>query len=325
MQQLLIMPIKLTKLYLNLLSKFIKRDFTFCSMTVNKSHYRLNLNAILFSITISIILFSVKIYGWIVTGSVSLLSSLLDSGLDIIISVLNIMAIIYASKPADKDHKFGHRSIEDIVGLVQATFIASSAFFLVYEAINKIITPQDITNNITGIKVIIFSIFGTLAIILFQNHIAKKTKSIIVETDLLHYMSDFLLNIAVIISLYLAVKPGFSFIDPIIALIIAVYILRTAFKIGIRSFDNLMDHELPKAEHDRLVEIINNHEGVLGFHELKTRRSGNKKFIQLHIDVDANLNLRDAHLIADDLEEKLGQDDDAEIIAHLDPVEVTNS
>lgn len=292
---------------------------------MHHAHHKLNLNAILFSITISIILFSVKIYGWIVTDSVSLLSSLLDSGLDIIISVLNIMALIYANKPADDDHKFGHRSIEDIVGLVQATFIASSAFFLVYEAIHKIISPQDITNSILGIKIIIFSVFGTLAIILFQNHIAKKTKSIIVESDLLHYMSDFLLNIAVIISLYLAVKPGFSLIDPIIALIIAVYILRTAFKIGMRAFDNLMDHELPETEHNKLVEIINNHEGVLGFHELKTRRSGNKKFIQLHIDIDANLNLRDAHLIADSLEAKLSQDDDAEVIAHLDPVEVKNS
>ena len=276
-------------------------------MTVNKTHYRLNLNAILFSITISIILFSVKIYGWIVTNSVSLLSSLLDSGLDVIISVLNIMAIIYANKPADEDHKFGHRSIEDIVGLIQATFIASSALFLVYEAMHKITTPQNITNNVIGIKIIIFSIFGTLAIILFQRHIAKKTKSIIVETDLLHYMSDFLLNIAVIISLYLAVKPGLNLIDPFIAIIIAIYILRTAVKIGLRAFDNLMDHELPEAEHNKLVEIINNHEGVLGFHELKTRRSGNKKFIQLHIDVDANLNLREAHLIADSLEAKLGQ------------------
>ena len=235
------------------------------------------------------------------------------------------MAIIYASKPADDDHKFGHRSIEDIVGLVQTTFIASSALFLVYEAINKIITLKKSQITLLVLKIVIFSIFGTLAIILYQNHIAKKTKSIIVETDLLHYMSDFLLNIAVIISLYLAVKPGFGFIDPIIAIIIAAYILRTALKIGMRSFDNLMDHELPEAEHNKLVEIINNHKGVLSFHELKTRRSGNKKFIQLHIDIDANLNLRDAHLIADSLEAKLSQDDDTEVITHLDPIEVKAS
>ncbi|MBT4989476.1 MAG: cation diffusion facilitator family transporter [Rickettsiales bacterium] len=290
-------------------------------MTVNSEHHSLNIKAILFSISISLILIVAKIYGWIITDSVSLLSSLLDSGLDIIISILNISAIIYASKPADDDHKFGHRAIEDIVGLVQATFIASSSLFLIYEAINHFLHPTDITNNITGINIILFSTFGTLAIILYQRHIAKKTKSIIVETDLLHYMSDFLLNIAVMVSLYITINPSLRFVDPIIAILIAIVIFRSALKIGFRAFNNLMDHELPEYEHQKIVKIINNHPGIISFHELKTRRSGHKKFIQLHIEIDENLNLKDGHEIADSLEQALAlSDDDSEIIIHIDPV-----
>ena len=290
-------------------------------MTINSEHHSLNIKAILFSISISLILIVAKIYGWIITDSVSLLSSLLDSGLDIIISILNISAIIYASKPADDDHKFGHRAIEDIVGLVQATFIASSSLFLIYEAINHFLHPTDITNNITGINIILFSTFGTLAIILYQRHIAKKTKSIIVETDLLHYMSDFLLNIAVMVSLYITINPSLRFVDPIIAILIAIVIFRSALKIGFRAFNNLMDHELPEYEHQKIVKIINNHPGIISFHELKTRRSGHKKFIQLHIEIDENLNLKDGHEIADSLEQALAlSDDDSEIIIHIDPV-----
>ena len=259
------------------------------------------------------------------TDSVSLLSSLLDSSLDVIISLLNIAAIIYANKPADDDHRFGHRSIEDIVGLIQATFIASSSLFLIYEAINHFLHPANVTHNIEGIKIILISSLGTLAIILYQRHVAKKTKSLIVETDLVHYLSDFMLNIAVIVSLYLTTKPSLQIIDPIIAILIAIYILRTALKIGLRAFNNLMDHELPADEHKKIVRIIKSHPGVSSFHELKTRSSGHKKFIQLHIEINDNLSLKDAHEIADSLEEELIKNDpDSEIIIHLDPVSAYN-
>ncbi|MDG1287808.1 MAG: cation diffusion facilitator family transporter [Rickettsiales bacterium] len=287
-------------------------------------HHEMNIKAIALPIVLSIFLVGLKVYGWRETDSVSLLSSLLDSGMDILVSMMNLAAVLYAAKPADDDHRHGHTAIEDIVGLVQASFIAASGLFLFYEAVRRFMNPSEVQNPETGISVLLVSIVVPLAIVLYQRMTLKKTKSVVLEADSLHYMTDMLMNGLIIVSIYIASMEGLGLVDPILGTVIAGYILWSAGKIGGRAFNHLMDKEVPEAEYLKIVEIIDAYEGALDYHALKTRYSGSKMFVQMHLDVDASLNLRDAHDIADGLEAKLEEAfHDAEVIVHLDPKELS--
>lgn len=282
---------------------------------------KLNVSAILLPICVSLILFLMKSYGYFVTGSLTILTSLLDSLLDVIISSFNMMAVIYAAKPPDEDHSFGHNSIEDIVGLMQATFIASSAFFIFYKAVIDFVDPQPITHNEFGAWIMIASLGFASIIVIYQKIILAKTKSVVVESDMMHYLTDLLINGAIIISLFMASNPKFRLLDPILATIIASYVLISAFRIGKRSFNNLMDKELEEEEKDKILKLINQQTEIKGYHALKTRRSGNRVFVQMHIDLDQNLSLKSAHDIIDDLEKKIGEIWlEADVIIHTDPV-----
>ena len=281
---------------------------------------KLNRKAIILPIIISALLIIFKIYGFSQTNSVSILASLLDSVMDVVISLINITAIIYATKPADDDHKFGHNAIEDIVGLIQATFIATSALFIIYKATSNFSHAQTISNNMDGIAVMAISTAALFLIIAYQRITIKKTNSIIVKSDSLHYTSDILTNIVIIVSLIITTNPKLRLVDPILALLIASYIIYSAYEIGKKCFDNLMDKELEDKELKEIQQIIISLAGVKGYHKLKTRRSGNRIFIQTHIDIDKSLSFIQAHIITDKLEEDLlAKYQNSEIIIHSDP------
>jgi ferrous-iron efflux pump FieF len=286
-----------------------------------KKNNQLNVSAILLPIVISVILLLIKLYGYFITGSLSILSSFLDSFMDAFVSGLNMVAVIYASKPPDEDHPFGHNSIEDIVGLIQATFIATSAIFILYKAFDNIINPQIIENNIIGIWIMCISLILSLLIVIYQKYIIRKTSSVVVESDMMHYLTDVLVSGAIIISLFLASYPILGFMDPILASLIAFYILSAALRIGKRSFNNLMDKELSLSEQNKVKKIIANNKNVKGYHAFKTRRSGNRVFVQMHVDLDKNLNLLKAHDIIDELEHKIADLWlESDVIIHMDPV-----
>ncbi len=289
------------------------------------NHHAMNLKAIALPIGLSIILVALKAYAWEETDSVSLLSSLLDSVMDILISCLNLGAILYAAKPADDDHRHGHTAIEDIVGLVQASFITASGLFLFYEAAKRFIDPTEVQAPTLGVGVLVISMIIPLCIVIYQKMVLRKTKSVVLEADSLHYLTDLLMNGLIIVSILVASRQGLGWVDPLLAVCIGGYILYSAFEIGARSFNHLMDKEVPQKEFEEILEIIKSHKGTLGYHALKTRTSGSKKFIQLHIDVDANLSLRDAHDVAERLEHKLESAfHDAEVIVHIDPRELSS-
>lgn len=285
-----------------------------------KEHTALNKRAIYLSIGLSLFLVAIKAYAWLMTDSVSLLSSLLDSSLDVVVSTLNVMAVAYAAVPADEDHRFGHDSIEDIVGLVQAAFIGASALFLIYEASHRFTEPQPIQHAASGIIVLVISMLCALIIVLYERSVARRTGSLVVSADLLHYFSDFLVNASIILSLFLAAKPGWGMADPVIAVGIALYILQSAAKIGIRAFNNLMDRELPPEVLEEITRTLDGETAILGYHALKTRQSGSRRFIQLHLDMDESLSLKQAHEIGarirDAIIARIGE---AEIIIHEDP------
>lgn len=287
----------------------------------NHSHSAMNTKAIILSVTLSVVLVLMKSYAWTETDSVSVLTSLLDSGLDVMISALNLAAVIYAAKPADDDHSFGHSAIEDIVGLIQATFIAGSGLVVIYQAIMRFIDPQPVKESDTGIAIIGISILFALVIVIYQTIVARRTGSLVLKAELLHYASDLLLNAAIIVSLIIASMPQYSLVDPVLGLLIAAYIMRGAWQIGSGAFNNLMDRELEDDVRAEVMDKIANHKGIEGFHDFKTRRSGSRVFVQCHIEINSGISFMQAHEITDSLEEKILKVlPEAEIILHQDPV-----
>lgn len=272
------------------------------------------------SVATALLLVAVKLYTWWITSSVSILSSLMDSGLDALVSIVNLLAVRYALVPPDEDHRFGHTSAEDLAALFQALFISVSALFIGYHAVERIINPHPLAHETMGLAVMVFSILMTGALVLLQRYVVRRTGSIAIDADSFHYFSDLMVNSMVIVALLLAKYTGLLIADPLIGFAIAAYIGWGAFKIGKAAFDRLMDKELPEAERDAIKTIILGTKGVKGIHDLKTRASGLKPFIQCHVEMDGDITLKQAHVLSDAIEEKLQKKfPGADIILHQDP------
>lgn len=263
-----------------------------------------------------------KLLAWFYTDSASMLASLTDSLLDISASFINLMAIRYALVPADKEHSFGHGKAESLAGLAQSAFISASAIFLMITGISRLLNTQSVSHAGIGIGVILFSILITLALVIYQGYVIRKTQSLAIRADQLHYRSDILLNVGVLLAIGLAWQ-GFHWADGLFALLIGGYILKGALKIGYDAVQMLLDHQLPDAEQKRIIEACMGVAGVHGLHDLRTRQSGATRFIQLHLELDDDLPLVQAHQIALQAERELEQlFTHTDIIIHLDPLSV---
>lgn len=273
------------------------------------------------SVFVASILIAIKFYAWVITDSVSMMSSLIDSFLDMIVSLVNLMAVRYALMPPDEEHRFGHTAAEDVAALAQSAFIAGSAVFIAISAIRRLMNPELIHQADLGVYVMIFSIFATIALVLFQKYVVKKTKSSAIGADSLHYISDLLMNVSIIVALVLSSKFGMVYADPIFAIFIAVYISYGAWKIGFEAFNKLLDKEFDDEEREKIKQTVREYPGAINIHNLKTRYSGIKPFIQFHLELDGTQTLHDAHEIADGLEAKLMEMfPGGEVIIHQDPV-----
>jgi len=272
------------------------------------------------SVTVATVLIVAKLGAWVMTGSVSLLSTLVDSVLDVLASLVNMYAVRQALTPADEDHRFGHGKAEPLAGLAQSAFIGGSSLFLLFQAGERLINPKTIGNTDIGFAVMALSILLTLVLIAFQRYVIKVTDSVAIKADSLHYQSDLFVNVGVVASIYLTVQMGWSFADPIFALIIAVVIVKGAYEIAIQSLDLLMDKELPDEDRDKIKDVVLGCKGVKGLHDLRTRSSGPDSFIQVHVEMDGSIPLRQAHKIADDVmyavEKAFPR---ADVLVHQDP------
>lgn len=272
------------------------------------------------SVSVAFALILIKFIAYILTGSVALLSSLIDSVLDSLASVLNLFAVRHSLSPADKEHRFGHGKAEPLAGLGQATFIMGSSLFLIFEAINRFVNPRQIEHSNIGILVMLVSLVATIALVSYQRHVVKQTGSLAIQADSIHYLSDISLNVGVILALLISSYTGWSMADPVAALIIAVYIVYSAWQIVSQSLDQLMDKELSDEDRQKIKAIAIEHPDVISLHELRTRASGKDIFIQTHLEMDGELSLMQAHRIADEVEEKLQTAfPNADIIIHQDP------
>jgi ferrous-iron efflux pump FieF len=274
------------------------------------------------SVSVAVTLILAKSGAWWLSGSVSLLATLIDSLLDAAASLLNLVAVHHALSPADREHRFGHGKAEALAGLGQSVFILGSAVFLLIEAIRRLVEPVVPEALGPGLAVMGFSIVLTLGLLGFQRHVVRMTGSTAIQADALHYRTDLLVNAAVALALGLSAWgwPGF---DALFAGLIALYILRSAWDILRQSFDHLMDRELPDADRARIIALAGAHPEVRGLHDLRTRRSGIARFIQLHVELDDHLPLIEAHRISDEVVARVVEDyPGAEVIIHIDPVSV---
>jgi len=281
---------------------------------------RLNALATKSAVAIASLLVMGKLTAWWMTNSLSMQASLIDSLLDVGASLINFFAVKHALKPADEDHRFGHGKAEALASLAQSAFIAASALWLVIDGIHRIYDPEIVVASAFSNIVMIVAMVMTLGLILFQRYVYKKTKSLAIKADSLHYQTDFLTSTAVLISLNLSTFFGSVSIDSMIGIGIAVYIAATSWSIFKQALDVLMDRELDDKDIHRIRAIAKKHEKVIGVHDLKTRSSGHKQFIQMHLELNAQLSLIEAHTIALDVMKNIKEEfPDAEILIHQDP------
>lgn len=290
------------------------------------NHYSVQVRrAALWAVVTAFALILIKGFAWWRTGSVSMLASVTDSLLDLFASFINMLIVRFALMPADHNHSFGHGKAESLAALAQSAFISGSALFLLLQGIHRLNVPQPLNAPELGIAVTVFSIVATFILILYQNRVIKQTDSPAIKADRLHYQTDLLMNIAILISLTLSLLE-FIWADAVFAIIIALYILLSAAKMLFEAVQLLLDIALPNEEVKRIENIILSDKRVLGFHDLRTRRSGAIRFIQLHLELDDHLSFLDAHDITDALEKRLKQAFPVvDIVIHHEPTSVVQA
>ena len=273
------------------------------------------------SVATAILLVGLKTWAWLASGSVSLLASLVDSLTDSLASIVNLFAVRLALRPADDNHPFGHGKAESLSALAQSAFIGGSAVFLLLNAVERLLHPQPLQQTTLGIAVMLVSLLLTLALVLFQRWVLRRAQSQAVSADSLHYVTDFASNIVVLVALVLAAW-GWQRADAVLALLLGGWIFWSAAKIAIEDVNTLMDKALPPADVARIEAAALAVPGVLGIHDLRTRLSGARHFVQMHIDLDARLNIVEAHDIAVAVAAQIrALFEEAEVIVHQDPVE----
>lgn len=272
------------------------------------------------SVAVAGTLIVAKLGAYLVTGAVSLLSSLIDSSVDLIASLVTLHGVRVAMRPADRSHRFGHGKAEPLAALAQAAFIVGSAVFLTVEAVGRLIDPQPVRETAVGLAVMGLSMVLTVALVAFQAYVVRRTGSLAIDADSVHYRADLLGNTAVIAALVLTDATGELRIDPLFAIGIAAFLVTGAVRIAREALGVLMDRELPAGDRERIRAVVMAHPQSRGLHDLRTRSAGDRVFIELHLELDPSLTLADAHDVADAVEGALRDAfPNAEVILHQEP------
>ncbi|RPE01009.1 CDF family cation-efflux pump FieF [Candidatus Pantoea deserta] len=286
------------------------------------TYARLVKRAALTATVLATSLLIVKIFAWWYTGSVSLLAGLVDSLVDIAASLTNLLVVRYALQPADANHTFGHGKAESLAALAQSMFISGSALFLFLTGIQHLASPNHLRAPLVGVVVTLIALCSTLLLVAFQRWVVRHTQSQAIRADMLHYQSDVIMNGAILIALGLS-SYGFARADALFALGIGAFILYSALRMGYDAVQSLLDRALPEEEHNIILTLALNWPGVEGVHDVRTRQSGPTKFIQLHLELDDNLPLVQAHRVADQVEKALlKRFPGSDVIIHQDPCSV---
>ena len=292
-------------------------------MTSKPSNGRLMRLATYASAGTASLLIVIKAFAFFMTGSTAMLGSLLDSAQDLAASLINLFAVRYSLVEADAEHRYGHGKAESLGALAQGALISGSAVFLAWESISELGSPEPVTAGNVGIMVMLVSIAITVVLVGFQRFVVRRSSSVAISADMLHYAGDVAMNIGVIVALVLSGVFGWHIADPIIGLLIAAWLMRGAWLIAMTAFDQLMDRELPQEERERIVIAALAVRGVRAVHDLRTRQSGIDTFVQVHVELDGGMRLYQAHVIADLVEAEVQRiHPGTEVFVHLDPAGV---
>jgi ferrous-iron efflux pump FieF len=273
----------------------------------SRDRKRLTFSAGFASVAVSATLVALKLWALAQTGALSIAASAADSAIDLMMSLGAAAAILYAARPADEDHAFGHTSAEDLAALAQATFIVVAAVVIGWGAVNRLMAPEPsrLAAEGWGMVVMLVSIFLTLALVWWQGRVARATGNRVVAADRLHYLGDLVPSIGALIALWASGSFGMGSVDSVIALAAALVMVLGAVRIGKAAWDALMDRAADPAILAGIAAIARDWPGVRGFHDLKTRTAGSRVFVNLHIELDGDQPLRDAHAIGASLRREI--------------------
>ena len=290
------------------------------TQTATDDRAKLARSAAIASITVALILVALKSWASWRTGSTAMLGSLADSALDLIASIATLTGVWIASMPADEDHRFGHGKAEALAAIFQVMLIAVSAFGIAARALSQLVGGTQTAAAGEGIAVSTVAIVLTFALLGWQRYVMNRTRSLAIQTDHLHYKSDLLLNLAVIAALVLDQYAGFALADPLFGLAIAAWLAWGAFTAAREAVDDLMDREWPEEKRLAFVEAAALHPELTNLHDLRTRASGNRDFVQFHVDLPGSMTVEEAHDIIERVERDLCQRfPNMELLIHIDP------
>jgi len=250
----------------------------------------------------------VKVIAGILSGSVSIISEAIHSLMDLLASVVAFFSVRISDTPADKNHPYGHGKFENISGVVEALLIFIAAFWIIYEAVKKIVRPETVEKIEIGLVVMIIAAVVNTIISRKLYHVARETGSVALEADALHLKTDVYTSAGVAAGLFLLWITDFHLIDPIIAIFVALLILRESFELFNRAYSPLLDSALPAKEVEQIAAIIRSHcTDRMSFHNLRSRKAGNFRYIDFHLNLDPSLTVGEAHTICDQIEEDIKQ------------------
>ncbi len=277
-------------------------------------------SAAIASIATAVLLVTLKLWALGQHNSMALLGSLADSALDLVASLVTLLGVIIATRPADRTHRFGHGKAEALAAIFQVMLIALSAAGIAIRSGEALVAGQRVAGAQEGILVSVIAIVATLALLAYQRFVIARTRSLAIHADHVHYQSDLLLNLAVIVALVLDRYAGLSGADPLFGLGIAAWLLWGAWRSGGNAIDHLMDREWPEEKRQQFVEVAARHPELSRLHDLRTRTSGGVDFVQFHVDLDPDMTVAEAHGIVDRVEAELCRAfPGVELLIHIDP------
>ncbi|MFN0045738.1 MAG: cation diffusion facilitator family transporter [Sphingorhabdus sp.] len=286
----------------------------------HETHGSLTTRAAIASVSMALFLLALKLFAAAETGSVALLGSLADTGFDVLASLLTLFSVRYAARPADDSHRFGHGKAEALSALIQVVLIIVSAILIGWRAMLRLGSGETTAHPEYGIGVSIIAIVATLALLAYQRQIVRKTGSVAIHADHVHYQSDLLLNIAVIVAILCETVLRIRGADPVFGIGIALWLLWGAFRAAQMALDQLLDREWPEEKRKQFIEVAMRHPQLRGIHDMRTRSSGVHDFCQFHVWVDPDMTILQAHRIMDEVEEALMQEfPGVEVLIHPDP------
>lgn len=283
---------------------------------------RIEKKATLISSSVALVLVTLKLTVGIIGGSVAVLASAIDSLLDLVVSAFNYFALHNSDKEPDAKFNFGRRKLEPLAAVIEGTIISMSALFILYEAISKMVHGSVISNLQVSLGVMVVSIVITAGLVLFLTYVAKKTGNMVIKTDALHYQTDLLSNGAILVSLGIISLTDYTFIDPILGIVISIYMLYSAYPLIKDGIMMLLDAALDPISVAKITALLDEEEAINSYHDLRTRQSASDIYISIHIVFNVRTSLFEAHKIGDKIELSLMSlfpDNTIHPLIHLDP------